>query len=270
MHQKFGMNHKKPYHRIYRPVKEDCINSSYSDWAYITDKDYAQNPEHYVRAFSIIQDDVFKLFEFIEPSDSNLKTHSFRIHELLMRLCMEIESNFKAILKENIYTPLDSKNKLRLENSWNFRDYMIINRTHHLDGFKIQFPIWKGTEGVFQPFKSLKTNDTPSWWSAYNKSKHDRYNNFEYANFENLMNAYSGLCILLSSQFRTENFKPGPRYLTEHGYCYYGGGFGIGDYLIVDFSEDWQEEELYDFDWSKLKKESVRFERFDYNKIFES
>ena len=30
--------------------------------------------------------------------------------------------------------------------------------------------------------------------------------------------------------------------------------------------EEMTEEELYDFDWSKLKNEEVRFQKYDYNK----
>ena len=55
------MSFDKPFHRNYRPVK-DGHNSGYSDWAYIVDHNYSQNPEYYTRAFSIIQEDIIKLF----------------------------------------------------------------------------------------------------------------------------------------------------------------------------------------------------------------
>ena len=71
---------------------------------YILDPDYAKSPEHYVRSFLLIQEDILRLFQFIEPSDINLQTYSFRIHELYMRICIEIEANFKAIFDENKYS----------------------------------------------------------------------------------------------------------------------------------------------------------------------
>ncbi len=80
-------------------------NSGYSRWAYIKDKDYANDPAQYIRAFSIIQTDLERLFEYVEPSPESLLSYSYRIHELIMRICIEIEANFKAILSENIYTP---------------------------------------------------------------------------------------------------------------------------------------------------------------------
>jgi hypothetical protein len=85
---------EKPYHRIHREFINRS-NSGYSSWAYIMDREYANLPHHYTRAFFIIQKDLLNIFEFIEPADVNLIAYSFRIHELLMRICIEIEANFK-------------------------------------------------------------------------------------------------------------------------------------------------------------------------------
>lgn len=258
------MSFDKPFHRNFRPVKE-AKNSGYSSWAYIVDHSYSENPEYYTRAFSIIQEDVIKLFEYVEPCDINESTYSFRIHELLMRICIEIEANFKAILRENIFNPLDNKNKPRLEKSWNIEDFKIVNKTHHLDDYSIQLPFWKGVKNIRKPFISWKNNNPLKWYQAYNQSKHDRVHNFDKANFENLIDAYAGLCVILSSQFRTESFKPGGKSLGVNIDCYFGGGFGIGNFLIVDFPDDWKEHELYEFDWSNLIKEKIRFQKIDYD-----
>jgi hypothetical protein len=95
-----GIN--KPYHRNCRQF----IDDSYADggkWTYIIHPSYAKSPEQYIRAFQIILKDLQKLFEYVEPADGNLKCYSFRTHELLMRVCIEAEANFKAILLENDY-----------------------------------------------------------------------------------------------------------------------------------------------------------------------
>lgn len=268
------MASKKPFHRNYRPVLKNISNSGYSDWAYIIDKNYSKQPEHYTRAFLIIQEDIIKLFQFIEPSDINSKTYSYRIHELLIRTCIEIEANFKAILKENIFTPTfkSGKNlgKYRPEKNWNIHDFKLVNKTHHLDDYSVELPFWKGTRNIRKPFYTWKTSNELEWYKAYNKSKHDRLNNFEEANFDNLIDAYTALCILLSSQFRDVDFQPGPNYLEAHGYSYFGdgfGGFGIGNYLMIDYPDNWTEDEKYNFDWTKLKDEPDRFLKIDYNNI---
>ena len=84
-------------------------DDTYSDsgkWMYVLHQNYADSPENFVRAFLLIQKDVLELFDYIEPSDTNLASHSHRIHELLLRTCVEIESNCTAILRDTLnYRP---------------------------------------------------------------------------------------------------------------------------------------------------------------------
>lgn len=90
----------KPFHRNFRGIA-DGPNSGYSSLAYILDRDYARDAEHYVRALTLIQDDLRSIFEYVEPSAECMSAYSFRIHSLFMRTCIEIEANFKVILTEN-------------------------------------------------------------------------------------------------------------------------------------------------------------------------
>jgi len=260
------MSHPKPFHRNYREIVE-ADNSGYSQWAYIIDPEYAETPEHYVRAFLLIQNDLQKLFEFIEPSDQNLSTFSFRIHELFMRTCIEIEANFKAILKENTFNPVDSNGNPIPDKRWNIHHYKKINKTHRLSSYKVHIPIWDGHNSIFEPFKEWNTQPELSWYQSYNKSKHDRSNQFKEANLLNLLSAISGLIALLSSQFRTEDFSPGSRGHAVSGYDYYSGDSAIGGFFRVEFPEDWDESEKYEFNWSELKKEHDRFQKLDYDNI---
>lgn len=267
------MNYNKPFHRNYRPVINAGPQTGYSDWAYIIDKSYCQSPEHYIRAFLIIQDDVKKLFEYVEPSDINCKTYSYKIHELFIRTCIEVETNFKAILKENIFNPVykncdkNGQPRPRLEKEWNINDYNKINKTHHLDDYSVKFPFWKGSENVRKPFFEWKSNPNLTWYQAYNSAKHDRLHNFEKANLGNLLEAFTGLFVLLSAQFKDVDFQPGAENVQWQGCGYFDGSFGIGNYLIVKFPVDWKEEESYSFDWTQLKNEEKRFEKINYNKI---
>ena len=250
----------RPYHRNYRGIKES-FNSGYSNWAYIIHKDYAKEPYLYTRAFLNLQEEIQNLFQYIEPADVNLSTYSYRIQELFIRICIEVEANFKAIFRENIYSK-DSK-------KWNITDYYKINKTHHLSSYEITFPIWNGYRNVFRPFEVWsKDYEKLDWYDAYNKCKHDKYANRSLANFKNLLNAFAGLCMLLSSQFCTMNFSTGDTVLTEGNVeGYFTGEFAIGGYLLIKFPSDWKDEELYDFNWSDLKNETDIFQKIDYDKI---
>lgn len=258
----------KPFHRNFRPLIPDS-NSGYSGHAYILDKKYAEEPEHYVRAFILIQNDLIKLFEYIEPADKNLFTYSYRVHELFMRTCIEIEANFKAILKENIYSPRDKNknNNIRKENVWNIFDFYKIESTHHLSSYRVLVPIWNEKSSIFQPFKEWKSTPTLSWYSAYNKSKHNRQSEFSKANFKNLINAITGLLVILSSQFGKEDFSPSDPVYSAGNLGYYPFESAIGNFFRIEFPNDWDETEKYQFDWQKLKNEENRFNKIDYNKI---
>lgn len=261
------MSFPKPFKRNYRPVISDRPNAGYSDWAYIVDPYYCQHPEHYTRAFNIIQGDVVKLFETIEPSDINSSTFSFRTLELLIRICIEIEANFKAILKENIFNPTfaggPNAGDARPERFWNMNDYKKINQTHRLADYSVSFPVWQGELNTRTPFHNWnQENGSIEWFQIYNRAKHDRVNAFQDANFSTLMDAFAGLTILLSSQFRTEDFQPGPALLALES-----SNVGIGGYLTVNFPTTWTEDEQYDFNWSELRTEAERFERIDFDNL---
>lgn len=259
----------RPYHRNYRGFVPGP-NSGYSQWAYIVDRSYAQFPEHYVRAFLLIQHDLLDLFEYVEPSDLNLDTYSHRIYNLFIRACIEIEANFKAILRENIYTPTSKGEKPRTENEWNMTDYIKVNVTHHLSSYKVHLPIWSGKQSTIVPFEDWNRSSHLSWYRAYNISKHDRAKGFESANFSNMLHAVSGLLALLSSQFGTQDFSPTNPVLGLDIDSYYSnmpGESAIGGYFRVEFPNDWRDEEMYDFNWSVLKSQSHRFDKFNYNLV---
>src|SRR5215472_11174971 len=96
-----GIGIAKPYRRTIRPSMH--VGYTY-DHPYVRHAKFAQEPEMYVRGFRLLQKDLEHLFEYIEPSDDNLACFSFRIHEVLLRACVEVEANCKAILRENGYS----------------------------------------------------------------------------------------------------------------------------------------------------------------------
>jgi len=124
-----------------------------------------------------------------------------------------------------------------------------------------------GSEGTFGPFDQWKETNELFWYQAYNKSKHDRKIQFRQANLRNLVNSVAGLLVLLSSQFRTEEFSPGSTLLSVNIPKYYSTEPAIGSFFHIDFPDDWSEEEKYDFDWEQLKNEPDRFQKIDYESI---
>ncbi len=261
------MSISKPFHRNYRGIKPG-VQSGYSGWAYIRDRQYAKNAEHYVRAFALIQNELRSTFEYLEPSDECRQAYSYRIHALLMRTCIEVEANFKAIFEENTFTPPPRR-------SLNMTDYRKVDTTHHLSSYEVMLPIWNGTPPILKPFEPWRAGrglPNPGgtrlpWYQAYNASKHDRHDKFKKANFENLVMAVAGLLVLISSQFRDQDFSAGSEAIEASGYDYHPMEPSTGSLFRIRYPDDWTDAELYDFDWTVLATENDRFEKIDFDAI---
>lgn len=244
----------RPYYRTCRQF----VDGHYSEggrWQYMVHPQFAQTPEHYVRAFLLLLKDLRDLFDYIEPADINLQCYSYRIHALLLRACVEVEANCKAILRENGYQGLSMK------------DYKKIEKTHFLSGYKVKAPNWTGEMAVRTPFGAWARGGSLPWYEAYNVAKHDRHDQFQAATFEHLIDASCGLLVLLSAQFESNDFTPGNTYLALQIGQNDGMKSGIGDYFRVGFPADWPMELRYDFDWQKLANEENPFQKFDYASI---
>jgi hypothetical protein len=227
---------------------------------YIVHLKYSKTPSRFVRGFELLQKDLLTLFEYIEPSKFSRDTYSFRTFELLLRTCTEIEANLKSILKANAYT-------LKIERDWNMHDYFKINRSHYLSEYKVMMPFWDGPERIREPFKNWKSaNYEPlAWYSAYNTAKHDRANDLREASFHNLINAFCGLVVLLTSQYLDNDFKLRASSLTDQGP---NDGYedALGGYFRVQLPANVPMKERYDFNWENLINLQNPFQRFNYDK----
>lgn len=251
-----------PVNRPFRRTSRQFTDGHYSEggrWQYIVHPKFAQSPEHYVRGFLILLKDLQELFEYVEPADKNLHCYSYRIHSLLLRACVEVEANCKAILKENNYSKLGD---------WNMVDYRKIEKTHFLSGYEVKVPNWSGDAGSRKPFEAWADGRPLPWYQAYNTTKHDRHSEFEQATFKHLLDACCGLLVVLSAQFATQDFSPGDSHLVLNGI---GDGMesGIGGYMRVRFPSNFPMELRYCFDWQQLKNEADPFQTIDYSKIEE-
>jgi hypothetical protein len=202
----------------------------------------------------LIQKDLNLLFDYVEPSDTNLDTYSFRIHELLLRTCVEIEANFKAILTENGYR----------KSSMNILDYHKINASHRLSSYEIRLPLWTGHLNVRRPFENWQNNHNLPWYTIYNNTKHDRHSKFSQASFLHLTDAVCALVALLSAQFWTHDYSPADWFLSAGGP---DDGFesAIGSYFRVKFPTDWPISEQYDFEWHAIRSLTDPFANYTYN-----
>ena len=224
---------------------------------YIRHRKFAQNPGMYIRGFLLLQKDLGNLFEYIEPVDANLECYSFRVYELLLRACTEVEANCKAILRENGYT--------RTRNL-NMDDYRKAEESHRLSGFEVRLPVWRGHNEIRAPFKPWSTGEPLPWYQAYNQTKHDRSEAFKNATFEHAIDAICGVLAVLSAQFTDQGFSLTQGYMkesVEHGF-----ERAIGKYFVVRYPV-WPDDERYEFtpgEWEEIRKaQDDPFQNFPYS-----
>lgn len=238
---------RKPFRRTCRQF----VGGSYSGGQsrYVRHPQYAVAPLQYIRAYLLLQQDLHRLFEYIEPADSNLVAYSYRTHELLLRACVEVEANCKAILLENGY---------QKKGDLNMTDYKKLNMTHRLSEYEVVAPVWHGTAAVRRPFAAWATGGQLPWYEDYNATKHDRHAEFHRAAFGSVVDAVTGLLVVLSAQFYTDDFAP-VDYLAAKS----AEDVGIGNYFIVRFPS-FPAADQYEFDWYVLGKDPAPFDMLSF------
>lgn len=221
---------------------------------YIRHPKYAADSAHFIRAFLAIDSDLQSMFEFIEPADANLAAYSLRLHALLMRVCIEIEANLRAIMSENCYRP---------QGLWSMADYRKVEGSHFLSRYQAKMPIWSGERNVYAPFATWREGGGLRWYQDYNDAKHDRHGSFQKASLSNVVKAYAALAIVLFAQFRDETFD-GPDLLAlESSEDADGFDYGTSSHILIK-PADMPDEERYMFDWQSLRAEPDPFDNFAY------
>ncbi|HWP97884.1 MAG TPA: hypothetical protein VN426_13645 [Syntrophomonadaceae bacterium] len=242
-----NMDLLKPYLRIVR----DQI-----DGEFISDNRYSIDRQMLCRAYSIIENDLRKLFEYIEPCEDNINTYSHRTFELLMRAATEFEMNCKEILRANGFIKTGNLN---------ITDYYLINVPSKLSNYKVKMNFWQSNALIIQPFNSWsgESYQPLEWYQAYNHAKHNRNMYFAEASIQNTIKAVTGLFIILFSQFGIDVFSP-----FQNSYMYNtdddGGVFGDGSMMFTIIPPQWSRGEKYNFDWELLKSTAEPFNKYSF------
>lgn len=255
------MSVTKPYRRTCRQFTDGKYSEG-GRWQYLLHKKFANDPQHFVRAFLMLQEDLMELFRFVEPADQNLQAYSHRIQQLLTRCCIEVEANLTAILLENKYQ--------KASRDLTMKDYKLIEFSHRLSHYRIRIPGWTGVQQIRTPFAAWGATPQGSlgWYQAYNQAKHDRHAHFHLATFDVLLEAMCGLSTLLASQFHQENYSPQDKSLSIGSSYSYDTDDGmtasIGGFFRVEYPSSYPLNERYDFDWKALSQLPDPFDEFDH------
>lgn len=246
-----------PYYRIYRPLMGRTDSAPY-----LHESEYAADRISRCRAFYMIHKDFERVFEYVEPGESNRETYSERLFEILLRTCTEFEANCKAILLANKY---NGKRQLDI------RDFKLIDKATQISKYKVRLRVWLPEPTWILPLEAWgkgNASASPFWWDCYNRAKHDRSNNLNLATLEQCVHAMGGLLCVLFAQFHHYATNPVrqfvPLYMTEmdeEGNEIISPPGGLFD--VIPFVS-WTDDQKYNFDWDKIKSTPNRFQQFHF------
>ena len=248
-----GIN--KPYYRIIRPFSSDGSPHDYqTSW----EKDfpahprYANDRQELWRAYMLIEKDLLRLFEYVEPSDDNIQTYSHRIYELLLRAATEFETNCKRILEANGYSR---------RRNLDIRDYFKINKSSKLGDYAVLLNAWYPQKKLLTPFKEWARGQfSLPWYQSYNSVKLDRYKEFKKASLSNVLFAVAAVYVILFSQFAF--FAGVPSYRFFYRVDDDEGTISTPEHIFEVKPPKWSAEDIYEFDWYLIKDDPEPFARF--------
>lgn len=133
-----------------------------------------------------IENDFINTLNYISFSEDNFLTYSIEYERLMLSICSEIDILFKQICKV-INEEM---------NPGNISEYFQILKD--VDDLLDSEVFCELSKQKYSPFSSWSEENSPNWWKAYNKIKHDRISddNYKLGNLENVFYALAGLYIL--------------------------------------------------------------------------
>lgn len=255
----------KPYYRIYRPF---YLNSEgIQQWSYIEDTRNCASKNQLIRVYQIIESEVINFFQYVEPNTKNEDTFSLHLYHLLVKICIEIENNFKGIIQANDYNKNPS--------NYDITDYFKLNKYLKLNEYRTNNCYYSliGTEAPYEEWHTTSYKPL-TWYQAYNNVKHNRETNLHVANLKNVLSALTGLYVLLYAQFYSYadcitsknilTMTPEPTKIRstisniDRSMIVFPGNLMGYNFTA---QPNWTDDEKYFFDWSIISKDVSPFEK---------
>lgn len=172
-----------------------------------------------------IERDLEVLSRYVEFDQRNYACFSIEMARILLSAGAETDVVCKQICKAaNPLSKADKIHQYRKEVTANFPN---------IAAFGVRIPRF---ELELMPWDEWrKKNGVPFWWTAYNKTKHERAAEYDQANLKNVLNAVAGLFVAVLHLYRREaklgELVPSPVLLRPDDKHFGGvthGGFEFG------------------------------------------
>ncbi len=162
---------------------------------------FGENPNHLalqsgLQSQLLMLEELNRIFTTVYPDPKNTSAFGHKFRNLLMLACTEFESQCIGILKANAVTEIG--------NYYNTQDYIKLKDPLKLDKYKLRLRYFPNYP-LIKPFQGWSgSNPTASliWYESYNKTKHNREENFEQASLNNVVLALAGCACIIHAQIR--------------------------------------------------------------------
>lgn len=141
--------------------------------------------------FLALEIDIEKLSKYIEFTSDNFRVYSIEIAHILLAASSEVD-----VVAKQLCNLVDSLCK-----DSNIEQYRNTLRKAlpELETSTVTLPRY-GLE--LTPWSNWQEDKTPNWWRSYNNVKHQRDQHFSEANLINVLNAMSGLFLIVLHYYR--------------------------------------------------------------------
>lgn len=134
-----------------------------------------------------VERDLELLSRFVEFDERNFECFGIEIARLLLACGAEVDVVCKQICQT--IAPASSAGNINA-----YRDE-IVTAYPRIPTFEVTLPRFGLTLHPWDEWN--KKNGVPIWWTAYNKTKHERNTEYHRANLKNVLNAVAGLFVMV-------------------------------------------------------------------------
>lgn len=136
--------------------------------------------------FLAIERDLEVLSRYVEFTPDNYKAYSIEMARIILSAGSEIDVLLKAIC--NKASPGDAADSITKYKK------VVKSKLPNMMVFQVDIPRWEIYITPWEPWQSI---DVPEWWTAYNKVKHHRDDEYHLANLFNTLNAVAALYVAI-------------------------------------------------------------------------
>lgn len=138
--------------------------------------------------FLTIEQDLERLSRFVELDEKNFKCFSIEIARLLLTAAAETDVVCKQICIH--VNPRSTASKITAYKTEILKHYPKIPQfVVTLPRYGLKLKPWSNWSSI--------NNDPPLWWTAHNKIKHHRHEEFHKGNLKNALNSVAGLFVMV-------------------------------------------------------------------------